>query len=55
MLKNLKQYLDNFEKEILEAAIEDSGSYRKLAAERLNLDVMSFDKKILKHGLRVNA
>lgn len=53
--ENLKQYLDNFEKEILETAIQDSGNYRKLAAERLNMDLMSFDRKILKHGLRVNA
>jgi len=54
-VENLKQHLDNFEKEMLEMAIQDCSSIKQLAAERLRLDMLSFDKKLIKHGLKLEA
>ncbi len=49
--ENLRQYLKNFEKEMLETAMQDSGNIKKLAAARLGMDKDSFNKKILSYAL----
>ncbi len=36
-------------------AIQDCSHIKQLAAERLSLDMLSFDKKLIKHGLKLEA
>lgn len=48
---NLTKYLQNFEKELIQAALEDSAGIEKFAAQRLNLEEEAFQEKLQEHAL----
>ena len=51
----LQQYLDSFEKQLLEVALDDSGGLIDFAAERLQLDPASLRAMMQAHGIRERA
>tara|TARA_R110000824_G_scaffold288508_2_gene476523 strand:+ start:94075 stop:95595 length:1521 start_codon:yes stop_codon:yes gene_type:complete len=48
---NLALYLRNFEKELLQAALEDSAGIEKFAAQRMNIDEQVLQEKLQEHAL----
>lgn len=48
----LLQYLDSFERQLLEVALDDSGGLLDFAAERLQLDTSSLRAMMQAHGIR---
>jgi sigma-54 specific flagellar transcriptional regulator A len=53
--ERLQQYLDSFEKQLLEVALDDSGGMLEFAAERLQLDAHSLRAMMQAHGIRERA
>ena len=51
----LQQYLDNFKRQLLEVALDDSSGLLDFAAERLQLDTESLRAMMLAHGIREPA
>jgi sigma-54 specific flagellar transcriptional regulator A len=51
----LQQYLDAFEKQLIEVALDDSGGMIDFAAERLRLDAASLRAMMQAHGIREGA
>ncbi|MGV3590559.1 MAG: sigma 54-interacting transcriptional regulator, partial [Gammaproteobacteria bacterium] len=51
----LQQYLDSFEKQLIEVALDDSGGMIDFAAERLQLDAASLRAMMQAHGISERA
>ncbi len=51
----LQHYLDSFEKQLLEVALDDSGGMIDFAADRLQLDPASLRAMMQAHGIRERA
>ncbi|HEY0960968.1 MAG TPA: sigma-54 dependent transcriptional regulator [Pseudomonadales bacterium] len=51
----LQQYLDSFERQLIEVALDDSGGMLDFAAERLQLDAASLRAMMQAHGIRERA
>ena len=51
----LQQYLDNFEKQLLEVALDDSSGLIDFAAERLQLDPSALRAMMQAHGIMEQA
>jgi sigma-54 specific flagellar transcriptional regulator A len=49
--ERLGQYLQNFERQMLEVALDDSAGLMDYAAERMQLDVDAFKSRLQAHGL----
>jgi DNA-binding NtrC family response regulator len=53
--ERLRQYLDNFERQLLAVALEDCAGLVDYAAERVQLDVASFKARLQLYGLLAPA
>ena len=50
--ENLTLYLQNFEKELILSALEDSAGIEKFAIQRLNLEEQTFQEKLQKYSIK---
>jgi sigma-54 dependent transcriptional regulator, flagellar regulatory protein len=50
--KNLKEYLTNFDKQLIMVALDDSAGMLNFAAERLSIDEQELKEKMQVHGLK---
>ncbi len=51
----LQQYLENFERQLFEVALDDAAGFIEYAAERVKLDVDSFKMRMMALGLNANV